>query len=58
MSARAPGTPGTKLPKIFHVDWFRKADDGRFLRPDSGEPMRVLAWVVGRRAGTRPATAQ
>jgi phosphoenolpyruvate carboxykinase (GTP) len=24
---------GAKLPKIFHVNWFRKGDDGKFLWP-------------------------
>ncbi len=41
----------SSLPKIFYVNWFRKADDGHWLWPGYGENSRVLEWVFERTAG-------
>ncbi|MFO1377618.1 MAG: phosphoenolpyruvate carboxykinase (GTP) [Steroidobacteraceae bacterium] len=38
-------------PAVFHVNWFRRDADGRFLWPGYGENLRVLRWMIDRCTG-------
>ncbi|XP_058487034.1 phosphoenolpyruvate carboxykinase, cytosolic [GTP] [Solea solea] len=40
--------PGAKLPKIFHVNWFRKSPTAGFLWPGFGDNIRILDWMFRR----------
>jgi phosphoenolpyruvate carboxykinase (GTP) len=50
------GAKLTNPPKIFHVNWFRRDEQGKFLWPGYGDNLRVLAWMLERVAGSAGAT--
>jgi len=44
-------TEANRLPKIFYVNWFRRASDGKWLWPGYGDNSRVIKWIYERLSG-------
>ncbi|HEX8997207.1 MAG TPA: phosphoenolpyruvate carboxykinase (GTP) [Ktedonobacterales bacterium] len=42
------GSKLTNPPQVFHVNWFRKDSQGKFLWPGFGQNVRVLMWMLER----------
>jgi phosphoenolpyruvate carboxykinase (GTP) len=45
------GAQLSRAPRIYHVNWFRRDAQGKFLWPGYGENLRVLAWMLDRCTG-------
>ena len=50
------GAKLSKAPRIYHVNWFRRDAQNKFLWPGYGENLRVLEWMLDRCSGKAGAT--
>jgi len=35
-------------PRVFHVNWFRQDEEGKYLWPGFGENLRIIEWILAR----------
>ncbi|MCC8190859.1 MAG: phosphoenolpyruvate carboxykinase (GTP), partial [Planctomycetes bacterium] len=50
------GKKAANPPKIFHVNWFRRDENNKFMWPGFGDNLRVLEWILARCRGEVDAT--
>jgi phosphoenolpyruvate carboxykinase (GTP) len=51
------GAKLSRAPRIYHVNWFRRDAQNKFLWPGYGENLRVLEWMLNRCEGNAGAVA-
>ena len=51
------GKKVSRPPRMYHVNWFRKDDNGKFIWPGYGDNLRVLRWIRERVRGESDAVS-